>query len=91
MVLWVRETLRMLCYIGVPCAAFTLANLPFFIERSVSSERVALHERFGVDYRPDDPLSVDEARRRYVNKYRFPSLRFSSEANAEESDETSPK
>ncbi|OON17194.1 hypothetical protein X801_06970, partial [Opisthorchis viverrini] len=52
---WRRETLRMMLYMGIPCVAFTMANLPFASETNIHSIRLSYFKRTGVDPFPKEP------------------------------------
>ncbi|KAF5400956.1 hypothetical protein PHET_04136 [Paragonimus heterotremus] len=64
---WIRETFRMITYLALPCAAFTMVNLPYFTERSIAMERLTTYVDSGIDIYPDDPEPLEELREKYKN------------------------
>ncbi|TGZ61433.1 hypothetical protein CRM22_007987 [Opisthorchis felineus] len=73
---WRRETLRMVLYIGIPCVAFTMANLPFASETNIHSVRLSYFQRTGVDAFPKERESIEEARK---IQNRFPFFAYRSD------------
>ncbi|KAG5454440.1 hypothetical protein CSKR_113106 [Clonorchis sinensis] len=73
---WRRETLRMVLYMGIPCVAFTMANLPFASDTNIHSIRLSYFQRTGVDAFPKERESIEEARKKQI---RFPFLAYKNE------------